>query len=163
MSTKFSRISLLFVTYSCYATRWQHKCKKCVKMSVAAFAKFQFKPLLDSWSSRQESTKNPGPLCHQIRTGHKSDIREAEMLQRQDTYTMVHWTFILCNITYMSRARRWGGGGGGLPFITYGDARRHFQKQPLKVTILGVAPANFIPYKLSRKFSLIEITQEYWK
>ena len=34
--------------------------------------------------------------------------------------------------------------GGGLPFITDGDARRNFQKQPLKVTILGVAPANFI-------------------
>ena len=36
-------------------------------------------------------------------------------------------------------------GGGGLPYITEGDARRNFQKQPLKVTILGVAPANFIP------------------
>ena len=35
--------------------------------------------------------------------------------------------------------------GGGLPYITEGDARRNFQKQPLKVTILGVAPANFIP------------------
>ena len=41
----------------------------------------------------------------------------------------------------------WGGGGGGgeLPYITDGDTRRNFQKQPLKVTILGVAPANFIP------------------
>ena len=38
-----------------------------------------------------------------------------------------------------------GKGGGGLPYITDGDARRNFQKQPLKVTILGVAPANFIP------------------
>ena len=37
------------------------------------------------------------------------------------------------------------GGGGGLPYITDGDARRKFQKKPLKVTILGVAPANFIP------------------
>ena len=37
------------------------------------------------------------------------------------------------------------GGGGGLPYITDGDARRNFQKKPLKVTILGVAPANFIP------------------
>ena len=36
-------------------------------------------------------------------------------------------------------------GGGGLPIITDGDARRNFQKKPLKVTILGVAPANFIP------------------
>ena len=36
-------------------------------------------------------------------------------------------------------------GGGGLPYIIDGDARRNFQKQPLKVTILGVAPANFIP------------------
>ena len=36
------------------------------------------------------------------------------------------------------------GGGGGLPYKTDGDARRNFQKQPLKVTILGVAPANFI-------------------
>ena len=33
--------------------------------------------------------------------------------------------------------------GEGLPCITDGDARRNFQKQPLKVTILGVAPANF--------------------
>ena len=36
-------------------------------------------------------------------------------------------------------------GGGGLPYITDEDARRNFQKQPLKVTILGGAPANFIP------------------
>ena len=35
--------------------------------------------------------------------------------------------------------------GGGLPYITDGDARRNFQKQPLKVTILGGAPAKFIP------------------
>ena len=34
---------------------------------------------------------------------------------------------------------------GGLPYITDGDARRNFQKKPLKVTILGVVPANFIP------------------
>ena len=32
------------------------------------------------------------------------------------------------------------GGGGDAD----GDARRHFQKKPLKVTILGVAPANFV-------------------
>ena len=38
-----------------------------------------------------------------------------------------------------------GGGGGGLPYTNDGDTRRNFQKQPLKVTILGVAPANFIP------------------
>ena len=37
------------------------------------------------------------------------------------------------------------GGGGGLPYTNDGDTRRNFQKQPLKVTILGVAPANFIP------------------
>ena len=45
-------------------------------------------------------------------------------------------------------ARRVGwmvGPGGDLPYITDGDARRNFQKKPLKVTILGVAPANFIP------------------
>ena len=36
-------------------------------------------------------------------------------------------------------------GGGGLPYITDVDARQNFQKQPLKVTILGVAPAKFIP------------------
>ena len=35
--------------------------------------------------------------------------------------------------------------GGGLPYKTDGDAHQNFQKQPLKVTILGVAPANFIP------------------
>ena len=34
---------------------------------------------------------------------------------------------------------------GELPYITDGDARPNFRKQPLKVTILGVAPANFIP------------------
>ena len=38
-----------------------------------------------------------------------------------------------------------GGGGGGAPYITDGDARRNFQKQPLKVTILGMTLANFIP------------------
>ena len=38
-----------------------------------------------------------------------------------------------------------GGGGGGLHNTAEGDACRNFQKQPLKVTILGVAPANFIP------------------
>ena len=40
-----------------------------------------------------------------------------------------------------------GGGGreGGLPYITYGGARRNFQKKLLKVTTLGVAPANYIP------------------
>ena len=38
-----------------------------------------------------------------------------------------------------------GGGGRGLPYTTDGDARKKFQKQPVKVTILGVAPANFIP------------------
>ena len=37
------------------------------------------------------------------------------------------------------------GGGGGLPYITDGDARRNFQKKPLKFAILGVPPANFIP------------------
>ena len=36
-------------------------------------------------------------------------------------------------------------GGRGLPYITDGDARRNFRKKPLKVTILGVVPANFIP------------------
>ena len=36
------------------------------------------------------------------------------------------------------------GGGGGAP-ISDGDARRNLQKKPLKVTILGVAPANVIP------------------
>ena len=35
--------------------------------------------------------------------------------------------------------------GGGLPYITDGDAHRRFQKKPLNVTILGVAPANFVP------------------
>ena len=39
-----------------------------------------------------------------------------------------------------------GGGGEGTPIcITDGDACQNFQKQPLKVTILGVAPDNFIP------------------
>ena len=44
------------------------------------------------------------------------------------------------NITRRVRRPR-----GGLPYITDGDARRNFQKKPLKVTIFGVAPANFIP------------------
>ena len=40
----------------------------------------------------------------------------------------------------------WKTGERGLPYINDGDARWNFQfKQPLKVTILGVAPANFIP------------------
>ena len=36
---------------------------------------------------------------------------------------------------------------GELPYniITDGDARQNVQKQPLKVTTLGVAPANYIP------------------
>ena len=34
---------------------------------------------------------------------------------------------------------------GRLQYITDRDARRNFQKKPLKVTILGVAPANFVP------------------
>ena len=29
--------------------------------------------------------------------------------------------------------------------MTDGDARQNFQKKPLKGTILGVVPANFIP------------------
>ena len=51
--------------------------------------------------------------------------------------------------------------GGELLYITDGDARRNFQKQPLKVTILGVAPANFTPQQLPWKLSVIEIAQEY--
>ena len=35
--------------------------------------------------------------------------------------------------------------GEGLPYKTDTDVRRHFQKKPLKVTIMGVALANFIP------------------
>ena len=44
-----------------------------------------------------------------------------------------------------TRCMGMGGGGGGLPYTNDGDTRRNFQKQPLKVTILGVAPADFIP------------------
>ena len=54
----------------------------------------------------------------------------------------------LVNILSHYRFCVWQGqipGGAGLPYITDGDARRNFQKKPLKVTILGVAPANFIP------------------
>ena len=54
------------------------------------------------------------------------------------SYPTVNYDNIHC--FYNSR-----GGGGGLQYITDGDARRNFQKKPLKVTILGVAPANFIP------------------
>ena len=35
--------------------------------------------------------------------------------------------------------------GGGLPYITDRDGYQNFEKQPLKVTILGVVSANFIP------------------
>ena len=35
-------------------------------------------------------------------------------------------------------------GGGGNPIYTDGDVRRNLQKKPQKVTILGVAPVNFI-------------------
>ena len=38
-----------------------------------------------------------------------------------------------------------GRGGTGLPYITDGDARQNLQKKPLKVPMLGVALANFIP------------------
>ena len=38
-----------------------------------------------------------------------------------------------------------GGKEGGIPYLTDGDAFRNFQNKPIKVTILGVAPANFIP------------------
>ena len=48
-------------------------------------------------------------------------------------------------ITVMSSTMFPGGRGGELPYITDGNTRRNFQKKPLKVTILGVAPANFIP------------------
>ena len=51
-------------------------------------------------------------------------------------------------------------GEGDSHINTDGDARRNFQKKPRKVTKLGVAPANFIPYKLPRKFSFIEIIQK---
>ena len=34
---------------------------------------------------------------------------------------------------------------GGLAYLIDGDALRNFQKKSLKVTIVGVAPANFIP------------------
>ena len=44
--------------------------------------------------------------------------------------------------------------------MTDRDVCRNFQKKPLKDTILGVAPANFIPKKLPRKFSFIEITKQ---
>ena len=44
----------------------------------------------------------------------------------------------------LSDVRPIRGGGGGFPYITDGDAHRNFQKKLLKVTILGVAPANFI-------------------
>ena len=36
-------------------------------------------------------------------------------------------------------------GGGGLAYIIDEDARQNLQKKSLKVTIVGVAPANFIP------------------
>ena len=48
------------------------------------------------------------------------------------------------NAGFIEKSAR-GGGGGGLPYITDGDTRRSFQKQPPKVTILGVATAYFIP------------------
>ena len=67
---------------------------------------------------------------------------------------------IFCYCAHRCYSSR-GGRGGGLPYTTNGDACRNFQKEPLKVTIWGVAPANFIPKKLPRKFLFIEITQEY--
>ena len=51
----------------------------------------------------------------------------------------------LCHDCVVWTPRGGGGGGGELQYITDGDARRNFQKKPLKVTVLGVAPANFIP------------------
>ena len=59
------------------------------------------------------------------------------ILQRQEGQIMTR------NLTVVWEQS--GGERGGLPYITDGYARRNFQKKPLKVTILGVAPANFIP------------------
>ena len=47
-----------------------------------------------------------------------------------------------------------GGGGGGLPNITDGDARQNFQKKPLKVTKLGVTPAILFPKSYLGNFHL---------
>ena len=61
-----------------------------------------------------------------------------DMFVHSSVYDLVHSSF-------HSSGDCSGGGGGGLTYITDRDARQNFQKQPLKVTILGVAPANFIP------------------
>ena len=80
----------------------------------------------------------------------------AEDLSQSAGYKQLQWSFNLSVCLIASDLCRYAGyelfqwsysprGGGGLPFITDGVARRNFQKQPLKVTILGVALANFIP------------------
>ena len=51
----------------------------------------------------------------------------------------VYFFFVFCFVLGCKSRR------GGPPYITDGDARRNVQKQPRKVTILGVAPANYIP------------------
>ena len=63
--------------------------------------------------------------------------------------TTVHNSLLFCSAVFYFRSGEHQNQtiyhpGGGLPYITDGDARRNFQKKPLKVTILGVAPANFI-------------------
>ena len=45
------------------------------------------------------------------------------------------------------------GGGGGLLYITDGDARRNFKKQPLKVTILG-GSSQFYSLKVTLEISI---------
>ena len=57
----------------------------------------------------------------------------------QELYQQQKRVYNFCQLNFF-----FFGGGGGLPHITDGDARRNFQKQPLKVTISCVAPANFI-------------------
>ena len=52
--------------------------------------------------------------------------------------------FISCFVFYWNVLIP-GEGGTGLPYISDEDTRQNFQKKPLKVTILGVAPANIIP------------------
>ena len=61
----------------------------------------------------------------------------------------LNWTVRQISVRAQRLLDHPGGGGdgvgGGLLYITDGDARRNFQKKPLKDTILGVAPANFVP------------------
>ena len=66
-------------------------------------------------------------------------------LQLWPFHPFISWFVFYWNVLIPGGGMGGGGGGTELPYITDGDARQNFQKKPLKVPMLGVAPTNFIP------------------